>query len=111
MRLLIRRLLRKYKSSPEAGGSYGDGSEASRCVVAKRDGVRSKVKGVTVNKLTGGGSAWGGVAGGAWWGDRHDGANPSGTAPFGGGFSDPPTQAEMEAFASYVETLRGALVR
>jgi hypothetical protein len=37
--------------------------------------------------------------------------NPSGIAPFGGSFSDPPTQAEMQAFAAYVETLRVALVR
>jgi hypothetical protein len=32
-------------------------------------------------------------------------------APFAGTFSDPPTQAEMMAFAAYVETLRAALVR
>jgi zona occludens toxin (predicted ATPase) len=37
--------------------------------------------------------------------------NPSGIAPFAGSFSDPPTQAEMEAFAAYVESLRAALVR
>ncbi len=37
--------------------------------------------------------------------------NPSGIAAFGGSFSDPPTQAELEDFAAYVETLRVALVR
>ena len=37
--------------------------------------------------------------------------NPSGIGPFGGGFSDPPTQAEMDAFAAYVESIRAALVR
>ncbi len=37
--------------------------------------------------------------------------NPNGIAPFGGSFSDPPTQAELMAFAAYVETLRSALVR
>ena len=37
--------------------------------------------------------------------------NPAGIAPYAGGFSDPPTQAEMQAFAAYVETLRAALVR
>jgi hypothetical protein len=37
--------------------------------------------------------------------------NPSGIGPFTGGFSDLPTQAEMEAFAAYVESLRAALVR
>ena len=37
--------------------------------------------------------------------------NPNGIAPFGGGFSNPPTQAELEAFAGYVETLRAALMR
>ena len=37
--------------------------------------------------------------------------NPNGIGPFGGGFSDPPTQAEMQAFAAYVETLRAALLR
>lgn len=37
--------------------------------------------------------------------------NPSAIAPFAGTFSEPPTQAEMLAFASYVETLRAALVR
>ncbi|MEQ1854229.1 MAG: hypothetical protein ABMA01_21875, partial [Chthoniobacteraceae bacterium] len=37
--------------------------------------------------------------------------NPSGIGPFGGSFSDPPTQAEMQSFAAYVETLRVALVR
>ena len=37
--------------------------------------------------------------------------NPSGIGPFTGGFSDPPTQAEMEAFAAWSESLRSALVR
>ena len=37
--------------------------------------------------------------------------NPSGIGPFTGGFSDPPTQAEMQDFAAYVESLRAALVR
>lgn len=37
--------------------------------------------------------------------------NPAGIAPFTGGFSDPPTQAEMEAFAAWAESLRAALVR
>ena len=37
--------------------------------------------------------------------------NPDGVGPFGGSFSDPPTQAELQAFAAYVETLRTALVR
>ena len=37
--------------------------------------------------------------------------NPAAIGPFGGGFSDPPTQAEMQAFAAYVETLRAALLR
>ena len=37
--------------------------------------------------------------------------NPSGIAPFAGSFSDPPTQAEMQAFAAHVETLRAAMVR
>jgi hypothetical protein len=37
--------------------------------------------------------------------------NPNGVAPFTGGFSDPPTQAELEAFAACVETLRAALLR
>jgi hypothetical protein len=37
--------------------------------------------------------------------------NPSGVGPFTGGFSDPPTQAEMEAFAAWSESLRAALVR
>jgi hypothetical protein len=30
---------------------------------------------------------------------------------FGGSFSDPPAQAEMQAFADYVESLRAALTR
>jgi hypothetical protein len=37
--------------------------------------------------------------------------NPSGIGPFAGGFSDPPTQAELQDFAAYVESLRAALVR
>ena len=37
--------------------------------------------------------------------------NPATVGPFGGDFSDPPTQAELRAFAAYVETLRAALVR
>jgi hypothetical protein len=37
--------------------------------------------------------------------------NPSGIGPYTGGFSDPPTQAEMQDFAAYVESLRVALVR
>ncbi|MCX6900602.1 MAG: hypothetical protein NT105_18130 [Verrucomicrobia bacterium] len=34
---------------------------------------------------------------------------PTSIGPFTGGFSDPPTQAEMQAFAGYVESLRAAL--
>jgi hypothetical protein len=37
--------------------------------------------------------------------------NPSGIGPWTGTFSDPPTQGEMQDFAAYLETLRGALVR
>ena len=37
--------------------------------------------------------------------------NPGGVGPFTGTFSEPPTQAELNAFAGYVETLRTALVR
>lgn len=37
--------------------------------------------------------------------------NPSGTGEFGGVFSDPPTQGEIQAFASWVEGLRVALIR
>jgi hypothetical protein len=37
--------------------------------------------------------------------------NPSGIEPYTGGFSDPPTQGEMNDFAAYVESLRSALVR
>lgn len=37
--------------------------------------------------------------------------NPSGVGPYAGGFSDPPTQAEMQDFAAYVESLRAALLR
>ena len=34
---------------------------------------------------------------------------PTSVEPYGGSFSDPPTQAEMQAFAAWVETLRAAL--
>jgi hypothetical protein len=37
--------------------------------------------------------------------------NPIGIAPFTGTFSDPATQAELQAFAAYVESFRAALVR
>lgn len=37
--------------------------------------------------------------------------NPSGIDAFGGTFSNPPTQAEMQAFADYVESFRQAVVR
>ena len=37
--------------------------------------------------------------------------NPDAVVPYSGSFSDPPTQPEMQAFATYVETLRAALVR
>jgi hypothetical protein len=37
--------------------------------------------------------------------------NPNGLGPFGGDFSDPPTQGELQDFAAYVESLRAALVR
>jgi len=37
--------------------------------------------------------------------------NPNALGPFTGTFNDPPTQADLEAFASYVESLRLALVR
>lgn len=37
--------------------------------------------------------------------------NPSGVGPLIGGFSEPPTLAELQAFAGYVESLRAALVR
>ena len=37
--------------------------------------------------------------------------NPNGIGAYGGSFSDPPTQAEMQDFATYVEILRAALVR
>jgi len=37
--------------------------------------------------------------------------NHSGIGPDGGGFSDPPTQGEMQDFAAYVETMRAALAR
>ncbi len=32
--------------------------------------------------------------------------NPAHLRPFSGTFSDPPTQAEMQAFAAYVEAMR-----
>jgi len=37
--------------------------------------------------------------------------NPGAVGTFGGTFSDPPTQGEMQAFAAYVEGLRVALQR
>jgi hypothetical protein len=37
--------------------------------------------------------------------------NPTTVGPYGGSFSDPPTQAEMDAFAAYVESMRVALLR
>ncbi len=37
--------------------------------------------------------------------------NPSAIGPFTGTFSDPPTQAEMQAHAAYLETFRQALTR
>lgn len=37
--------------------------------------------------------------------------NPVEVGPFPGVFSDPPTQAELQDFAAYVESLRVALVR
>jgi hypothetical protein len=37
--------------------------------------------------------------------------NPSELGPFAGVFSDPPTQAELQAFAAYVEALRLAVLR
>ncbi len=37
--------------------------------------------------------------------------NPNALGPFTGTFSDPPTQAELVAFAAYVEEMRGDLVR
>ena len=37
--------------------------------------------------------------------------NPSSTGAFGGSFSEPPTQGELQAFASYVESLRVALLQ
>ncbi len=37
--------------------------------------------------------------------------NPIGIGPFTGTFSDPPTQAEMQAHAAYLEDFRQALVR
>jgi len=37
--------------------------------------------------------------------------NPNGIGPYGGDFSDPPTQQEMRDYRDYVETLRAALVR
>ena len=38
-------------------------------------------------------------------------SDPTGIAPYAGSFSDPPTQAEMQSFADYVESLRTALER
>ena len=37
--------------------------------------------------------------------------NPSSIGPFTGTFSDPPTQAEMQAYAAWGESLRQALIR
>ncbi|MGB8169999.1 MAG: hypothetical protein WCF18_21025 [Chthoniobacteraceae bacterium] len=37
--------------------------------------------------------------------------NPGGVGPYTGGFSDPPTQAELQGFAGWVESLRLALLR
>jgi hypothetical protein len=37
--------------------------------------------------------------------------NPAGVAPFPGGFSSLPTQAELQTFAAWVESLRAALTR
>lgn len=37
--------------------------------------------------------------------------NPTAVGPYTGTFSDPPTQAELQDFAGYVETLRISLTR
>ena len=37
--------------------------------------------------------------------------NPSSIGPYGGDFSDPPTQQEMRDYRDYVETLRVAMTR
>ncbi len=37
--------------------------------------------------------------------------NPTEVPAFDGGFSDPPTQGEMQAFAAWAETFRASLVR
>ena len=37
--------------------------------------------------------------------------NPTNVRPYTGDFSDPPTQAEMQAFAARSESLRQALIR
>ena len=37
--------------------------------------------------------------------------NPATFAAFTGTFSDPPTQAEMQAFAAYVESMRQGISR
>lgn len=37
--------------------------------------------------------------------------DPSGVPPFSGIFSEPPTQAELQSFAAYVESLRAGLAR
>ena len=37
--------------------------------------------------------------------------NPSSIGPYGGDFSDPPTQQEMRDYRDYVETLRASMVR
>jgi hypothetical protein len=37
--------------------------------------------------------------------------DPVGVEPFGGSFSDPPTQGEMQDFAAWAEALRAGLRR
>ena len=37
--------------------------------------------------------------------------NPSSIGPYGGDFSDPPTQQEMRDYRDYMETLRVAMIR
>ncbi len=39
------------------------------------------------------------------------GRNPASLGPCGGSFSEPPTQAELAAFAAYVEDFRVAVLR
>ena len=38
-------------------------------------------------------------------------SNPSSIGPFTGTFSDPPTEAEMQAYAAWGESLRQAVIR